>query len=190
MALQETGRGGSRTATPSSRQLVTAALFAVAAGSSEAGRSPGLWGAEIRSCSSSILVEEPAKQVTSLYPGLATLADEVQANGWTWRLQPERPMRSMRVVVLDVDPEHLFQVASPDDQQPVQALSPHRRDPPLRERVRVGRLERGAQHRGALRPEHIVEAATELRVTVAEQKPYPSALFSSTIMRLRACWVT
>jgi hypothetical protein len=77
-----------------------------------------------------------------------------------------------------VDPEHLFQVASPDNQQPVQALGPHRRDPPLRERVRVGRLDRGAQHRGALRPEHLVEAATELRVTVAEQKPYPSALFS------------
>jgi hypothetical protein len=45
-------------------------------------------------------VEEPAKQVTSLYPGLATLVDEVQPNGWTWRLQPKRPMRSVRVVVL------------------------------------------------------------------------------------------
>jgi hypothetical protein len=45
-------------------------------------------------------VEEPAEQVTSLYPGLATLVDEVQPNGWTWRLQPKRPMRSVRVVVL------------------------------------------------------------------------------------------
>jgi hypothetical protein len=45
-------------------------------------------------------VEEPAEQVTSLYPGLATLVDEVQTNGGSWRLQPERPMRSVRVVVL------------------------------------------------------------------------------------------
>jgi hypothetical protein len=29
------------------------------------------------------------------------------------------------VVVLDVDPERLFQVSSPGDQQPVQALGPH-----------------------------------------------------------------
>ena len=65
-------------------------------------------------------------------PGLATLVDEVQTNGWTWRLQPERPMRSVRVVVLDVDPEHLFQVASPNDQQPVQALGPDRADPAFR----------------------------------------------------------
>ena len=47
------------------------------------------WGAEIRSCGSSALVEEPAEQVTSLCPGLATLVDEVQTNGWTWRLQPD-----------------------------------------------------------------------------------------------------
>jgi hypothetical protein len=74
------------------------------------------WGAKIRSCSSPVLVEEPAEQVTSLYPGLATLVDEVQTNGWTWRLQPERPMRSMRsmrVVVLDVDPEHLSKWLGP-----------------------------------------------------------------------------
>jgi hypothetical protein len=60
-----------------------------------------------------VLVEEPAEQVTSLYSGLAILVDEVQTSGWTRRLQPERPMRSVRVVVLDVDPEHLFQVAHP-----------------------------------------------------------------------------
>ena len=46
-------------------------------------------GAEIRSCSSPVLVEEPAEQVTLLYPGLVTLVDEVQTNGWTWRLQPD-----------------------------------------------------------------------------------------------------
>jgi hypothetical protein len=39
-------------------------------------------------------------------PGLATLVDEVQTSGWTRRLQPERPMRSVRVVVLDVVMKH------------------------------------------------------------------------------------
>ncbi len=32
----------------------------------------------------------------------------------------------MPVVVLDVDPEHLLQVASPDDQEPVQTLGTDR----------------------------------------------------------------
>ena len=37
-------------------------------------------------------------------------------------LQPERSVRTVDVVVLDVDAKHLLQVAAPGDQEPVQAL--------------------------------------------------------------------
>jgi len=71
--------------------------------------------------------------------------------------------------VLDVDPEHLFEVAASEDQQPVQALGPHRPDPALRVRGARWRwrLHRREEHLGALGAEHVVEAAGELRVAVA-----------------------
>src|SRR5512132_4666012 len=40
--------------------------------------------------------------------------------------------------MLDVDPQDLVKVVAPEDQQPVQALGPHRMDPTLRIRVRLG----------------------------------------------------
>jgi hypothetical protein len=81
----------------------------------------------------------------------------------------------MLVVMLDVHLEHLLQVPAPDDQQPVQALGADRADPPLRECVGVGRLHRRAQHLGALGTDHVIEPATELRVTVAHKKVHLSA---------------
>jgi hypothetical protein len=43
----------------------------------------------------------------------------------------ERPVGTVAVAVLDVDAEHLLKVSSLGDQQPVQALGPHRADPAL-----------------------------------------------------------
>jgi hypothetical protein len=60
-------------------------------------------------------------------------------------------VRTVGVVVLDIDPEDLLEVAAPDDQQPVQALGPHRPDPAL----------------GAVRTEDVVEGAGELRIPKA-----------------------
>jgi hypothetical protein len=73
------------------------------------------------------------------------------------------------VVVLDIDPNDLVQVASPDDEQPVQAHGVDRPDPAFRVGVRVGRLHRREEHLGALRADHLVERVGELRV--AEQEP-------------------
>ena len=86
----------------------------------------------------------------------------------------QAPVRTMTVVVIDIDPKHLLQVPSPDDQQPVKTLGPDRPDPSLREGVRVGRLHRGDQHLGPVRAEHIIKATGELRVTVAEHKAQSS----------------
>ena len=78
----------------------------------------------MRSCSSSVLVRESAEQVAPVDLGLRILASEGRFDSWIRRLQPERPVRAVGVVALDVDPQHLLKVAAADDQQPVQALGP------------------------------------------------------------------
>ena len=43
-------------------------------------------------------------------PIVLSLADGDQSGGWVRRFQPQRPVRTMPVVVLDVNPERLLQV--------------------------------------------------------------------------------
>jgi hypothetical protein len=135
-----------------------------------------LKGAQTRSCSSPVLVEQTAEQVTSTHPALPILADDGQPGGWVWRCQPERPVGTVAVVMLDVDPEDLLQVAAADDQQPVQALGADRPHPALGVRVRLGCPHRRHEDLATLGAEHLVEAAGELRVPIAEQEAHPPAL--------------
>jgi len=97
-----------------------------------------------------VFVEESAEQVTSMHPAWLAVADDPQVGEWIRRLQSERPVGTVMVVVGDVDPEHLPEVSSPANQQPVQALGPHRADPALGVGVGVGRLQWRHQHRGTL----------------------------------------
>jgi hypothetical protein len=83
----------------------------------------------MRSCSLPVLVHETTEQVASRDSVRLTLAGKRQSHGWIRRLQPKRPVRTMTVVVVDIDPEHTLQVPSPDDQQPVKALGAGRLDP-------------------------------------------------------------
>ena len=66
-----------------------------------------------------------------MHPSWLAVADDPQVGEWIRRLQSERPVGTVMVVVGDVDPEHLLEVSSPANQQPVQALGPHRADPAL-----------------------------------------------------------
>jgi hypothetical protein len=129
----------------------------------------------MRSCSSPVLVKQATKEVASAHPGSRSLADQVQPGGWIRRFQPERPVGTVAVVVLDIHPEDLLQVTTANDQQPVQALGADCADPTLRVGVRVRRLDRRDEHLGALGAEHVVEPATELRVPVADKKLHPVA---------------
>jgi hypothetical protein len=130
----------------------------------------------MRSCSSSILVQETAEQVTPVHLSWMILSDAART-GWVWRLQPQRPVWAMLVVVLHVDAQDPIQVPSPDDQEPVQALGTHRANPAFRMRVRVGCPHRGHHDIGALRAEHVIEAAAELRIAVAQEEAHaPSPL--------------
>src|SRR5215216_3731427 len=116
----------------------------------------------MRSCSSSVLVQETAKQVTPLDAGSVILSDDPEASGRIWRLQSERAMRTVR----HVDSKDPLQVPAPDDEQPVEALGADRTNPPLRVGVRVGRLHRREQNLCALGTDHVIEGAAELRITV------------------------
>jgi hypothetical protein len=72
---------------------------------------PRLKGAQMRSCSSAVLVQQTAEQVAPTHSGLLILGDNGQPGGLIWRLEPERPMREVFVVVPDVDPQDPLEVA-------------------------------------------------------------------------------
>ena len=94
------------------------------------------------------------------------------------RSQPERLVWTVAGVMLRLDLEHLLQVATPDDQQPVQAFSSDRANPPLGVGVRVGRLDRRPGDLDTLGAEPVVEWAAELRVAVVEQEAQLLPLFA------------
>jgi hypothetical protein len=92
----------------------------------------------MRSCSSSVLVHESVEQVASVDLGRRIVATEGRFDGWVRRLQPEGPVRAMTVVVVDMDPQHLLEVAAADRQEPVQALGADGPDPAFGVGVGVG----------------------------------------------------
>jgi len=61
-------------------------------------------------------MHETTEQVVSADPGRLIFAGKGWFDGWIRRLQPERPVRTVAVVVLEVDPKDLLEVAAPDDQ--------------------------------------------------------------------------
>ena len=83
-------------------------------------------------------MEQTAEQVASMYPALL-LADAGQSGGRVWRFKLQRPVWTVLVVVSDVDPKGLLEVAAPNNEQPVQALGADRAHPALRVRVGSGR---------------------------------------------------
>jgi hypothetical protein len=95
------------------------------------------------------LVEESTEQVASTYGASIILAEVSQPAGRVWWLQPERPVGTVSVVMLDIDPQDLLEVAAADDQQPVQALGTDGAHPALRVGVRLGRPDRGYEHLAA-----------------------------------------
>jgi hypothetical protein len=113
----------------------------------------GSWGAEMRSCSSAVFMEETAEPIEAADLALLALADDVQTRG---RIRAALA----RVPGADDDgcsgrhrPEAHAPGALADDQQPVKALGAGCPDPSLREGVRVGRLYR-RDLLGGLLPEY------------------------------------
>jgi hypothetical protein len=67
-------------------------------------------------------VQESAEQVASMHSASVILADDGRPGWRFWRLQHERPVATVAVVVPDADAKDLRQMAAPNEQQPVQAL--------------------------------------------------------------------
>jgi hypothetical protein len=81
-------------------------------------------------------MQQTAEQVTSAHLTSFNLTDDGPSGGSVRRLKPERPVRTVPVVVLDGDLQDLLQMPAPNDQQPVQALGADGADPPFCIRVR------------------------------------------------------
>ena len=74
-------------------------------------------------------------------------------------------MGTMAVVMIDVDAEDALELAAAGDQDPVQALAPHRADKALGVGVR---LDRRSDDLDALAAEGLIEGPAELRVAIVD----------------------
>jgi hypothetical protein len=71
----------------------------------------------------------------------------------------------------NVDPEDVLEVASGEDEQPVQALCSDGSDPSLTDGIGTRRPDGGANHLQSLGRTHFIERTAELGVAVMDEKP-------------------
>ena len=79
-------------------------------------------------------------------------------------------MRPPAVVMRRVRSQDMIEVPASEHQDPVQALATNRLDPALYNGVRCGCSDRGQDHVGVARAEHLIEGDGELRVAVVDQE--------------------
>ena len=79
-------------------------------------------------------------------------------------------MWSVAVVVLDVLVDHGSEMATTEDEHPVQTFTPDSADEALSEGVRPGRPDRSPDDPDALGAEDLVESGCELGVAIADQE--------------------
>lgn len=83
----------------------------------------------------------------------------------------ERSVRPVFVVVERVARQHGFELATAEDQQPIEAFATESPDPALCVRSSFWRSHRRLDHTDAFGSEDFVEVTAELAVAVADQKP-------------------
>jgi hypothetical protein len=79
-------------------------------------------------------------------------------------------MRPVAVVVLDVPMDDGFEVASAEDEHPIQTFTSDSADEALSEGVCTGRLDRSSDRPDAIGPKDLVESGSELGVAIADQE--------------------
>jgi hypothetical protein len=128
-------------------------------------------GAQTRSCSSPVLVQETAEEVASVHSAPVIRTRNGQVGGRLWWLQPSA--RCGRSVLCSIYARRTcgrWSRPTTSSQQPVQALGADCANPPFRVRIRSGVPGSVSPALPTLGAEHIVEAPGELRVPVAEQE--------------------
>jgi len=84
----------------------------------------------------------------------------------------ERAVRAVLVVMPDVSAYDLLQMATADDQEPVETFAPQASHPALGVRLRPWRPHRRPNETDALGAEDLIEAARERAVAVAHEEAY------------------
>jgi hypothetical protein len=80
----------------------------------------------------------------------------------------EPAVRALAVVVPDLDPENVFEVAAAEDQQPVETLIACGADESLRVGVRLRRLHGRMDDLDPFAAEHLVERRGELAIAIVD----------------------
>src|SRR5215207_1635058 len=80
------------------------------------------------------------------------------------RLEVERAMRAVAVVVLDEDAQHSLEVSPVEDEEPVETLRAGSADEALGDRIRFGRSDRCSNDLDAFAAKDGVEVMCELAV--------------------------
>ena len=145
---------------------------------------------KLGSCGEAVFVDDSAETVATLD---ASRIGRITPNTGVLRsggASFKRAMRPVALVVVDVDPEHMLEVAPVHDQQPVQALGADGADEALGDRVRLRRSHRRLDDLDAFACEDSVEVAGELAVAVADQEAKRRGRSFSVQANWRACWVT
>jgi hypothetical protein len=120
-------------------------------------------------------VDEAAEQVATDHMKILCRqvdSDRRPASARVGRLQVECAVGPPEVVVPGVDAEDVFELATADDQEAVEALVADAANPALHVGVRVGSPDRHADESDVLARQKSVEGARELRVAVVDQEPH------------------
>src|SRR6266511_2287687 len=123
---------------------------------------PASWGAQTRSSRRGfVFVEQSAEKVapSDLRRVKGRCGRRIGSAAAIRRLQVERAVWTLLVEVADVDAEDVLELATTEDQQPVEALPAHAADPAFGVGVRVRRQNRRPNDLDAFAPEDLVEDA-------------------------------
>src|SRR5450759_4963702 len=118
-----------------------------------------------------VLVDEPAEAFAAGYVQFGRPDADGDGDGRAClrRLERERAVRPVPVVVTDVDAEDVVEVASVQDQNPVEAVATERSDPALGVGVSVRGPDGGGDDPDALAAKDGIEVEGELTVAVADE---------------------
>ena len=78
-------------------------------------------------------------------------------------------MRAVSIVMINQHWQHALEVARTDNQQPIEALGPHRSNKSLRDAIRLWSLNRGPSDPNPNRLEDVIKAACELSIVIPDQ---------------------
>src|SRR5262245_65112176 len=101
------------------------------------------------------------------------------------RLEAERPMRAVSIVMVHEDSEDMFEVRQVQDQQPVETLGANGPHEPLRHSVGLRGAKRRANDLDPTAAKYIVKSVGEFLVPITDQEADRSEEHTSELQSLR-----